>query len=144
MRYRDRAAAHAAILGVVLLLAAIGAVGCSKTTTAQGGTVNVTLYDNRVESSRTSFEADTRYHFVVVNKGATNHELMLMPQGMNQMSMDEMDRIALARTGDMAAGATKAFDYSFVASETREHLEFGCYYPGHYESGMHLSFKVGT
>lgn len=114
---------------------------------AQSANVAVTLYDNRIESSQTTFTPGMRYHFTVVNKGIVNHEMMLMPQvmgsGMASMPMDRLDHMALARTGDMAAGATMSYDYTFPSAMSGHQLEFGCYYPGHYESGMHLAIVIG-
>jgi len=112
------------------------------TPTPQTGNVDVALYDTRLESSRATFTPGTRYHFTVVNRGTTNHELMIVPQGMGQMPMAQMERFALARTGDLAPGATKTFDYTFTAAMARQQLEFGCYYPGHYDGGMHMPIAV--
>lgn len=130
--------------------------GASSTSAAD---VTVTLYDNHIESSRATFMPGARYHFTVVNKGMIDHELMLMPQvmghgmgsgmgdgmgdGMGSMSMDQLDHMALARTGDMNPSVTRTFDYTFPPAMAGHHLEFGCYYPGHYESGMHLTITLG-
>jgi uncharacterized cupredoxin-like copper-binding protein len=130
-----------ALLGAFLLLATIGVAGCGGASTAQN--VTVTLYDNWIQSSQMTFTPGMRYHFTVMNKGAVNHELMLMPQGMSQMPMEQMDSIAPARTGDLAPGMMKTFDYSFTPAMAQQHLEFACYYPGHYDAGMHMSIAVG-
>lgn len=120
---------------------------------ASGSTADatITLYDNRIESSQMTFMPGMRYHFTVVNKGMIDHELMLMPQVMGRgmgtgmgMSMDQLDHMALARTGDMTSGVTRTIDYTIPLAMADHHLEFGCYYPGHYESGMHLTITVGT
>jgi len=114
----------------------------SGTPTPQTSNVNVALYDNRIETSQTSFTPGMHYHFTVVNRGAVNHEFMIVPQGMAQMPMDQLDHTALARTGDMAPGMTKTFDYTFMSNMAQQHLEFGCYYPGHYDGGMHMPITV--
>jgi uncharacterized cupredoxin-like copper-binding protein len=122
---------------------AIPGSGSSSTQTAD---VTVTLYDNRIESSQMTFTPSVRYHVTAVNKGTINHELMLMPQvmgpGMASMPMEQLDHMALARTGDMAPSATKTFDYTFPSAMTGRQLEFGCYYPGHYASGMHMPITI--
>jgi uncharacterized cupredoxin-like copper-binding protein len=137
-------------LSMTLILLAIGGLAaCSKTTAGQGtSAVSVTLYDNRITASAASFTPGMQYHFTVVNKGAVDHEMMLMPQvmgaGMASMPMDQLDHLALARTGNMTPGATKSFDYTFPSSMAGHQGEFGCYLPGHYESGMHLSITIRT
>jgi uncharacterized cupredoxin-like copper-binding protein len=126
-----------------------GALPGSGTPTAQAANVTVTLREYTIASSQTSFMPGVHYHFTVVNKGAISHELMLLPrvlgQGMgSSMSMDQLDHMALARTGDLTPGATKTIDYTFTSAMAGQHMELGCYYPGHYESGMHLPIAVST
>ncbi len=41
--------------------------------------VTVTLTDFKIASDLTQFKVGVPYHFVVVNKGATEHELMIAP-----------------------------------------------------------------
>jgi len=132
---RQALARSSVLMSVLLVLAFLGVTGCGYNSTGQSGNVNVTLYDTRIDSSQTTFTPGMSYHFVVVNKGAVNHELMIMPQGtgqgMGSMSMDQLDHMALARTGDMAPGMMKTFDYTFMSTMAGQHPEFGCYYPGH-------------
>jgi len=110
-------------------------------------TVNITLTDYAIESSQTSFEVGVPYHFVVTNKGATNHELMIMPptteeQMAMNMDMEEMDKMALAMIeGDeFEPGKTMTLDFTFTDSVGA--LEFACHTPGHYEKGMKLPITV--
>lgn len=137
------------LLVMLLPLVSGGLAACSKTSSAgQGATnVSVTLYDSRITSSQSTFNPGMQYHFTVVNKGAIDHEMMLMPQvmgnGMAMMPMDQLDSMALARTGNMTPGSTKSFDYTFRSSMAGHQGEFGCYLPGHYEAGMHMTLTVG-
>jgi uncharacterized cupredoxin-like copper-binding protein len=131
-----------ALIGALLLVVSLGVTACGSASTVQTGQVNVALHDSQIDSSLATFVPGMRYHFTVVNRGSVSHEMMIMPQGMSQMPMDQMDHIALARTGDIPPGATKTVDFTFTPAMSQQHLEFGCYYQGHYESGMHLPITV--
>jgi uncharacterized cupredoxin-like copper-binding protein len=151
-----------------LLLAAVILAGCSGMTTApmpgmntgssplppgQNATtpgksvvtVQVTETEFTIDSSLTSFRPGIAYHFVVHNLGKTVHELMIMPKAegaMSGMSMEEMDRLALARIDTIAPGETKTVDYTFSAAAAGSHPEFACYLPGHYKAGMKRDVSV--
>lgn len=134
-------------LMVVLVVAGFILAACG----AQGNTneVKITLTDFGIESSRTSFEAGVPYHFVVTNKGAIEHEIMLMaPLTEDQMSMnmdmEEMDKMALAHVeaDELQTGDTAEFDYTFTEPAPAGTLEFSCHIAGHYEAGMKLPITV--
>jgi len=126
----------------VLFLAACGAQSNSSE-------VNITLTDFGIESSRTSFEAGVPYHFTVTNKGAIEHEIMLMApltddQMMMNMDMEEMDAMALAHieAEELQPGKTAEMDYTFTDPAPAGTLEFSCHIEGHYEAGMKLPITV--
>jgi len=126
----------------ILLLTACGGQGGAKT-------VNITLTDYGIESSLTSFEVGVPYHFVVTNKGPSNHEIMIMaPFTEEQMSMnmdmEEMDEMALAmiEEDELEQGKTMTLDYTFTEPAPSGTLEFACHTPGHYEQGMKLPITV--
>ncbi len=125
---------------VVAVLAACGGGGGGGGAT----TVTVTLTDFKIDSSLTAFSVGVPYHFVVTNKGAVAHEFAIMPpaQGV-QGSEAQLPSGALAgiKGQDLAAGATKTFDYTFTAAPAGG-LEFACHLPGHYEAGMHVAITV--
>jgi uncharacterized cupredoxin-like copper-binding protein len=101
--------------------------------------VQVTETDFKIASSVTSFLPGTTYHFVVTNTGKIAHEFMILPKSegrMNDMSMGDMDHMALASIDTINPGETKTLDYTFPASAANSHPEFACYLPGHYEAGM--------
>jgi len=126
----------------VLFLAACGSQDGAKT-------VNITLTDYAIESSQTSFEVGVPYHFVVTNKGPSNHEIMIMSplteeqMGMS-MDMEEMDKMALAmiEEDDLETGKTMTLDYTFSEPAPAGTLEFACHSSGHYEQGMKLPITV--
>lgn len=143
------------VLSVLLLVAVLlTACGGTKATTSEpppnARTVNVTLSDFTIAASETTFAAGQMYHFVVANKGKTNHEFMAMPMtamgGMNTgtMSMEQMDKMALfmIAASQLPPGATKTIDYTFQEPAGSGQLEFDCHVSGHYELGMHLPITV--
>jgi len=133
----------AVLVVVIFLLAACGA----SSSPTEPVPVTITLTEFGIKSSRESFEVGVPYQFVVSNKGAINHEIMLMaPTMANQMDMDmeEMDEMALATIAadDLPSGATKTFDYTFTESAATGDLELACHVSGHYEAGMKLPITV--
>jgi uncharacterized cupredoxin-like copper-binding protein len=124
-----------AFLPAVLGLFAIALAACGGTAQS-GANVNVKLSEFKVAAAQTEFMAGKTYHFVVTNQGKTDHEFMIVPQGMAHAGMD-MHHETLAMIDKIAPGETKTLDYTFSAS--RDSLEFACYYPGHYEAGMKQS-----
>jgi uncharacterized cupredoxin-like copper-binding protein len=105
------------ILLILLFAACGGSTTTSGTSTATPGSsttmsgaqhVEITENEYTIVSSISTFTAGVPYHFAVKNTGKTAHELMIMPKDegpMGNMSMDHMDGIALAKTGDINAGA---------------------------------------
>ena len=128
----------------LLLLAACGSSTTpsgskpGQTTPSESQTVQVTLSDNKVESSLTTFTAGMPYHFVVMNTGQVAHQFVMKPMGMDMehMSVDEMHHAALFMYDSVAPGETRMFDYTFAPSAAGQSFQFACYSQGHYEAGM--------
>lgn len=116
-------------------------ISCGNTVQAQS--VQVTLTDDRIASSLTTFDHNTPYHFVIVNKGTQQHEFMIMPP-MRQMniSMDEMDKMSLAHISAINPGENRVLDYTFTQAESPGKLEFACHIADHYQRGMHLGIVI--
>jgi uncharacterized cupredoxin-like copper-binding protein len=115
------------------VLAACGSSGGSSGAT----TVQITLTDFGVQSSLTTFSVGVPYHFVIANKGAVAHQLLIMsPTG------DPKQALLTVGENDLQAGASKAVDYTFTAAAPAGTLEFACHITGHYEAGMHLPIVV--
>lgn len=139
-----------------LLLVAVLLTACGGTKTGTSApppnarTVNVTLADFTIVASETTFTTGQTYHFVVANKGKTNHEFMAMPMAgmdgtnMGTVSMDQMDKMALFMidASQLPPGATKTIDYTFQELAGSGQLEFDCHVSGHYELGMRLPITV--
>jgi len=105
-------------------------------------TVTVTLTDFKIASDQTQFKVGVPYHFVVVNKGATEHELMIAPPMTAGMTLEQIDDAQLFEAPDIEVGQTKTVDYIFKASALNGTWEFACHEPGHYEAGMKLPVTI--
>jgi len=132
---------------IAVLLVALPATACTSAAapTSTGPVeVQVALSEFKIESSVTEFSVGLPYRFVVTNKGAIAHELMITPTGMGQMSMEDMHQKALVEIeeADLPLGATKSLDFTFTEPAPAGILEFSCYVTGHYEAGMKLPIVV--
>ena len=129
------------MVALVAVLAACGGGGAASGNATQ---VQVTLTDFKIESSVTTFSTGVPYHFVVTNKGAVAHEIVIMPPEQGAQSSEaQLPSAALAGIAgkDLPAGATKTLDYTFTQAPAGG-LEFACHLPGHYEAGMHTPITV--
>ena len=108
--------------------------------------VTITATDFNFQSSLTTFKVGVPYHFIVTNKGAVEHEFMLVKpiDPSANMEMSEMDNMALAHIeeDDLQPGDTASVDYTFTQEDANGTLEFSCHLPGHYENGMKLPITV--
>ncbi len=119
---------------------------------SQGGSgateVKVTLSEFKVDSSLTNFSVGVPYRFVVSNKGAIPHEVMVISTEVGKMAsgamMEEMHEKALfeIEESELGPGATKTLEFTFTEPAASGTLEFACYVPGHYEGGMKLPITV--
>jgi uncharacterized cupredoxin-like copper-binding protein len=112
---------------------------------AGGGTqVNVTLADNTINSSLTTFKAGVPYTFVIRNNGNHLHNFNIAPPASVSGSLDaSLAQALLVVTQDkLPMGGGTAITYTFPASAVGMQLEFSCLIPRHYEDGMRLAITV--
>jgi len=147
MKGLARVLLFAVMLSLGVLLTACGGSTASPTATPSATspapmTVSVTLTDFKIASDQTQFKVGVPYHFVVINKGATEHELMIAPPMTVGMTLEQIDDAQLFEAPDIEVGQTKTVDYSFKASALNDKWEFACHEPGHYEAGMKLPMTI--
>jgi LPXTG-motif cell wall-anchored protein len=99
--------------------------------------VSVTLTDFKVEMSNSTLPAGTPITFVVTNKGAVAHEVVLEHAG-------DVDK-------PLELGGKEAELENIMPGETRTAVwtlpeagqyQFGCHITGHFEAGMKTTFTV--
>ena len=125
-------AAVAGLLVTSLLLASVASA-------QQSVEVSVTVTEFKVVMSTTTIPANTPVKFVVTNKGAIAHEIVLEKAG----AVDEPLELAGAEAEieDIEAGATKSAVWTI--SEAGE-FQLACHVPGHFEAGMLQTFSVAA
>jgi uncharacterized cupredoxin-like copper-binding protein len=134
-----------AIIGFLLsavVVLALAACGNGTTPAGNATEVQVTLTDFKVNSSLTSFAVNKPYHFVVTNRGATEHEFMITPAMMKGMDMGDAHSQALVMIDKIPAGETKSVDYTFTKQSAQGSLEMACHLSGHYDLGMAQAIEV--
>ncbi len=106
--------------------------------------VIVTLADNTINSTQTTFKAGVAYTFVIKNNGNHEHNFNIAPPVSVTGSEDaSLSAALLAVTQDkLPIGGGTTVQYTFPASAVGQALEFSCLIRRHYEDGMRLAIPV--
>jgi uncharacterized cupredoxin-like copper-binding protein len=121
------------------------APGSQAASSAGGGTqVTVTLADNTIASSLTTFQASVPYTFVIKNTGNHAHNFNIStPVSVTGSEDSSLASALLAVTQDkLPVGGGTTVDYTFPDSAVGMQLEFSCLIKRHYEDGMRLAITV--
>lgn len=107
-------------------------------------TVNITLADNTIDASMTTFKAGIPYTFVIKNMGRHAHNFNINPPVSVTGSLDEsLNKALLAVPQEqLAVGKTATATFTFPDSAAGQLLEFSCLIRQHYEDGMHVDITV--
>jgi len=107
-------------------------------------TVNVTLADNTITSSTTTFKVGVPYTFVIKNTGRHAHNFNINPPISVTGSLEEsLNKALLAVPQEqLAVGQTATAIFTFPDSAAGQLLEFSCLIRQHYEDGMHVDITV--
>jgi uncharacterized cupredoxin-like copper-binding protein len=112
---------------------------------SSGGTqVTVTLGDNTIESSLTTFQVGVPYTFVIKNTGNHAHNFNIStPVSVTGSEDASLASAILVVTQDkLPVGGGTTVDYTFPDSSVGAQLEFSCLIRRHYEDGMKLAITV--
>ena len=112
---------------------------------ATGGTeVKVTLADNTIESSLTTFQVGMPYTFVITNNGNHAHNFNISQPVSIAGSLDAALQNALLAVpkNQLGGGAQVTVEYTFPDSAASAQLEFSCLIQRHYDDGMNLAITV--
>ena len=106
--------------------------------------VIITLADNTIESSITSFQAGVPYTFVITNTGRHAHNFNINPPVSVAGSVNAAVDAALlvVPQSQLSAGASATVDYTFPAETIGQDLELSCLIRRHYDDGMKLAITV--
>jgi uncharacterized cupredoxin-like copper-binding protein len=106
--------------------------------------VEVTLADNTIVSSLTTFKAGVPYLFVVSNHGRREHNFNISPPAAVAGGITEALASVLLTVDDtqLPMGSGASVEYTFPDSAVGMVLEFNCLIRRHYEDGMRLDITV--
>jgi len=113
-------------------------------TSVNGTEVNVTLGDNTIKSSQTTFKVGVPYAFIVLNTGRHAHDFNIAPPVSVAGILDAaLSSALLSITRDkLQACESVTVEYTFPNSAVDQKLEFSCLIPRHYQDGMLLAITV--
>lgn len=109
-----------------------------------GTTVNITLADNTITSSTTTFKVGVPYTFLITNTGRHAHNFNINPPISVTGSLDASLSKALVAVPQekLRTGASATVSFTFPDSAAGQLLEFSCLIRQHYEDGMHVDITV--
>jgi uncharacterized cupredoxin-like copper-binding protein len=109
-----------------------------------GTTVNVTLADNTITPSTTTFKVGVPYTFVITNNGRHAHNFNINPPVSVTGSLDaSLSKALLAVPQEkLAQGTSTSVTFTFPDSAAGQLLEFSCLIRQHYQDGMHVDITV--
>src|ERR1043165_724712 len=109
-----------------------------------GNQVEVTLADNTINSSTTTFKVGVPYTFVIKNTGHHTHNFNINPPVSIAGSLDQALNNALSAVpqDQLSPGQTATVNFTFPASAAGQLLEFSCLIRQHYQDGMHVDITV--
>ncbi len=109
-----------------------------------GTQVTITLADNTITASQTTFQAGTPYTFVITNNGHRVHNFNINPPVSVAGSLDAaLSQALLVVTKDqLGPGATATVRYTFPDTAVDQQLEFSCLIQKHYDDGMQQEITV--
>ncbi len=119
--------------------------GAAQPVSAGGATeVDVTLADNTIQSSLTTFKVGVPYKFVIINNGNHLHNFNIntpVPAGGSTQAAASSALLTVPQEKLPIGGGTTV-EFTFPASAAGAPLEFSCLIPRHYELGMRLPITV--
>src|SRR6266508_1421005 len=112
--------------------------------TGSGTQVNITLADNTIDASTTTFQVGVPYTFVIKNTGRHAHNFIINPPVSIAGSLEAALNSALLAVPQeqLPVGATVTVEYTFPDSAAGQLLEFSCLIRKHYEDGMKVDITV--
>ena len=109
-----------------------------------GTQVDITLADNTIDSSLTTFQVGMPYTFVITNTGRHGHNFNISTPVSIAGSLDAALASAMlaVKQSELGPGASVTVEYTFPDSAVGQPLEFSCLIRMHYQDGMLLGITV--
>ncbi len=106
--------------------------------------VDITLADNTIQSSLTTFKVGVPYKLVIINNGNHLHSFAIntpVPPAADLQAATATALLMVPQEKLPVGGGTTVI-FTFPASAAGAPLEFSCMIPRHYELGMRLPITV--
>ena len=121
------------------------APGATEPVPVTGGTqVDITLADNTIDASMTTFQLGVPYTFVITNTGQRAHNFNINPPvsvaGSLEGALDSA--LLVVPQEQLNPGQTATVEFTFPAESAGQLLEFSCLIRRHYEDGMKVDIIV--
>ncbi len=109
-----------------------------------GTEVIITLDDNTIESSLTTFQVGVPYTFVITNMGTHGHNFNIAEPVSVAGSLNAALKTALLTVpkSQLGSGAKVTVQYTFPDTAVSTQLELSCLIQRHYNDGMYLAITV--
>ena len=125
--------------------AATEAPGATEPVPVTGGTqVDITLADNTIDASMTTFQVGVPYTFEITNTGQRAHNFNINPPvsvaGSLEQALDSA--LLVVPQEQLNPGQTATVEFTFPAESAGQLLEFSCLIRRHYEDGMKVDITV--
>ncbi len=106
--------------------------------------VTITLADNTITASQTSFKVGVLYTFVITNNGSHTHDFNISTpvSAAGSYSAAQANALLSVPQEKLRPGSTVTAQYTFQDSAAGTQLEFSCLIQRHYEDGMRLAITV--
>ncbi len=114
----------------------------SNTTNTSAKEVHIVMSEMKIESDVTTFTHGVPYHFIVVNKGAVQHEFEIANKVAPDATEQQHDAASLKELQRLDPGKTQTLDYTFANAASAGKVELECGMVGHYTAGMHMDITV--
>lgn len=118
--------------------------GAAQPVSDSGATeVDITLADNTIQSSLTTFKVGVAYKFVIINNGNHLHDFNInAPVVGGDTQAAASSALLTVPQEQLPIGGGTTVTFTFPASAAGQTLEFSCLIPRHYELGMRLPITV--
>ena len=109
-----------------------------------GNQVDITLADNTIDASTTTFQVGVPYTFVITNAGRHAHNFNINPPVSVAGSLEGALNSALLAVPQeqLGPGQTATVEFTFPDTAEGQLLEFSCLIRRHYDDGMKVDITV--